>query len=309
MTTNEEAVGALNRSTPARKLARAIEGVAYGLGVALFGWLIARIVRNNLRWFDDGWDFLAYHLPFGIKIFEPDLIRLSPHLEELYLGSPLVFSWVIGLVWKLHPLLPLNALHMLGLAAWLAALPIVALLVGRQLVVFALLSLAAPLVLIHMMSGYVDLPANVFILLLLISLFALQTGAARPLAWAGLGIVALGIMGASKYTVMPLALVGSLTCAIVIHRRLQHFNRVRWLLIVLGLVAASTWGLRNLWLHGNPVYPLKPPVIGHLVPYTWTLPDSAVNWPAELLGWPQPVVTLASIFELSAPERVGRMPR
>jgi hypothetical protein len=291
------------------QIVRVLETVAYGLVLGVLLWLVTRIFRNNLRWFDDGWDFLAYHLPFGIKLFQPDLIRLSPHLEELYLGSPLLFSWLIGLVWKLHPLLPLNAMHMLGLAAWAASLPVIYAVVGRQVLIFAALSLAAPLVLIHTMSGYVDLPANVFTLLLLVSVFKVQSNTAKAWAWASLAIVSLGVMGASKFTVMPLALVGALVFATVIYRNRTFSQRTKLLLMALGLLAASSWGLRNVVMNGNPVYPLKPPVIGHLVPYTWTLPANSQDWPPELLGVAQPLVTLASIFEVSTPEQIVPLPR
>ena len=265
-------------------------------------WVVLRILRNNLLWFDEFHDFLAYHLPFGIKIFDPSLIQLAPPLEDLFRGAPLLLHFLIGLVWKLDPFLPINATHMLGITMWLALLPLIYVVVRSQVLFFGLTSLGVPLVLIHTMSGAIDLPANIFLFIVLISIFQLQSSAETSRWWVACGILAITAVSCSKYTLMPLAIIVGMIFAAVVYVNQYLSLRLKILLIPLAVLMGGSWSIRNAVVLGNPIYPLRPPVIGDFVPHTWPMPGRGENWPSDLKDAPQPVVTIASIVELSAPD-------
>jgi hypothetical protein len=279
-----------------------LEIAVFTLAAACAVWVMTRIFGNNLSSFDGEWDFLMYHLPFGIKIFSPGLIDIHPALEDLYKGNPLFLHAAIGLAWTLYPLLPINATQMVGIFVFICALPVIFIVVRRQVVIFVLLALASPLVLIHTMSGYIDLPANIFLLLVLISTFQVQRSAPRAGAWVALCLVSLAAAGASKYAVMPLALVAATTFSVVVARSPAFPVRTRVLVVFLAFAMASSWGIRNAVVLHNPIFPREVPMIGHLLPHTWQAPSGTDQRPPEFIGVPQPIVTISSIFELSVPQ-------
>ncbi len=277
------------------QIVRLLTWAAGLLGIAA----VVLLFRVNLIHFDDGFDFLSYHLPFGIKLFDPDRILLHPLLEERFQGFPLLIHAFIGLVWLLVPLIPPNAFHMLGLVLFLLMVLAAVRAMGTGASWFLLGSLACPMVLIHCRSGYIDLPANLFLTFGIVSTIQLLRGTGSVRRWSALGTAGYVLAGCTKFQLIPPALLGAGILAFLVIRNRRLTMAFRGVLVVALLAGAPFWLARNLVLHHNPVFPMKPPVLQSVFPYLHDADeDSRLNRPAAMRDSPQWLRTLASVFEV-----------
>lgn len=300
-----------NSLRPRTSLGHAAEWLVLAIYLALLLFIVHRMVQVGINRFDSGWDFIAYHLPFAIKLFAPDQIVMHPQFEELFRGAPLALHYLIGLVWWISPTIPLGATHMLGTAAYVLFVVLSAPALGRYALAFALLSLAAPLVLIHSVSGYIDLPSNLLLFGVLVAIHRIQMRPPKSALWPWIlfGLVSLGLCASAKFTLMPLALVTGVLFAITVYQEARLTRRTRVVIALLAVCLAAAWGIRNSVVHLNPIYPIKVPLIGDHLPHKWAAPDETKNRPAKYAGWPQPLVTVASILEIDDPQMPEGQPR
>jgi hypothetical protein len=256
---------------PARPhLARAID-LTLGLAAGAVGLLL--LARSLLR-VDPSWDTWMYHLPFAARLWgivPPELHVLPPYLEDRYRGVPLLGEWFQGALW------------------WLTGRPETAVLPGvASLALFlwflrshlqvpwhlALLGLVAiPLVQIHASTAYVDLPANLAFSVLVLMTWLLYTrpgyGTRRNVL---LMLLAAALAGNIKFQLVPLLPVPlGLALARLLWLARGHLGAAvaeagaAWrvtLGLALGAALVFAVPLKNLALHGNPLYPLQVRVLG-----------------------------------------------
>ena len=232
-------------------------------------WLVRAIVRV-----DQSWDTWMYHLPFGARLWGvvPETAFGMPgYLEDRYDGVPLLGEWVQGLLlWATGRPETASLPALASLLLFLAFL-------RRHLGVpwhLALVGLAAiPLVHVHATSGYVDLPSNLAFSVLVLGTWLLyvRPGYATRQHLALLGLAA-ALAGNIKFQLVPLLPI-PLT---LIGVRLLWLARgnVRGALAGAGgpgrvaaaaglaLALAFAVPLKNLLVHGNPVYPIQMQVLG-----------------------------------------------
>lgn len=238
--------------------------------LAVGGLLAARAVLRV----DPSWDTWMYHLPFAGRLWgivSPGEHILPAYLEDRYRGVPLLGEWVQGLLWWVtgRP----EAANLFALASLFLYVGFLA----RHLRIpwhLGLVALAAvPLVLIHATTGYVDLPASVAFSVLVLMTYLLFTR--EGFATRGnllLMFLAAALAANVKFQLVPLTPVvlafGAVRLAWLARGRREEVLREAGggprLVLVVGLALAVVFAvpLKNLALHGNPVYPLQMRVLG-----------------------------------------------
>ncbi len=251
--------------SPARKVDRLLQAAAISV---LSLWVVRAVFRV-----DQSWDTWMYHLPFAARLWGvvPEAAFGMPaYLEDRYDGVPLLGEWLQGfLLWATGR----------PETASLPALASLALFVGFLRAYFqipwhlGLIALAAiPLVHIHATAGYVDLPSNLAfaVLVLMTYLLYVRPGFATRDNVLLMGLAA-ALAGNVKFQLVPLlpiplALAGArLLWVARADRRgaLVHAGGAGRL-VAAGLALALIFAvpLKNLVVHGNPVYPIQMQVLG-----------------------------------------------
>lgn len=251
---------------PSRKVERLLQGTALAV-LAL--WVVRALFRV-----DQSWDTWMYHLPFAARLWGvvPEAAFGMPaYLEDRYDGVPLLGEWVQGLLlWATGrpETASLPALASLGLfVAFLRVYFQVPWHLG-------LIALAAiPLVHIHATAGYVDLPSNLAfaVLVLMTYLLYVRPGFATRRRLLLMGLAA-ALAGNIKFQLVPLlpiplALAGARLLWLARADRPGTLARdggprrlAAGTAVALALVFAVP--LKNLVVHGNPVYPIQMRVLG-----------------------------------------------
>ncbi len=257
--------GAMTR--PPRRVVDAL------LPVAALATLSLWTARALLR-VDQSWDTWMYHLPFAARLWGvvPEAeFGMPGYLEDRYDGVPLLGEWIQGLL--------LWASGQPETAA-LPALASLVLFVGflRAFLqvpwALGLVALAAiPLVHVHATTGYVDLPSNLAFAALVLMTYLLYVrpgfGTRRHLLLMGL-LAALA--GNIKFQLVPLlpiplALAGARLIWLARGDLGGALARAGGPVRVaaataLGLALVFAVPLKNLVVHGNPVYPIQMHVLG-----------------------------------------------
>jgi hypothetical protein len=286
---------------------RALQAVALTVGALVVARAVLRV--------DHSWDTWMYHLPFAGRMWgilpAADHV-MPPYLEDRYQGVPLLGEWLQGLLWWVtgRP----EAINVLGLASLLLYLWFL----RRYLQVpgyLAFVGLAAiPLVQIHATTGYVDLPSNLafsVVVLLTYLLYTREGTATRGNVALLLGAAALGAN--IKFQLVPLTPIVLAFAA----ARLAWLARGRWAAalreaggaarlgpaLALALAVVFAVPIKNLVLHGNPVYPLQMRVLGVTLEGPEALPaekemESIRFVPVYLADAPGPKRWLYSLFEV-----------
>jgi hypothetical protein len=264
---------------------------------------------------DQSWDTWMYHLPFAARLWgivPAELHQMPPYLEDRYRGVPLLGEWLQGLLWWAagRP----ETASLLGLASLFLFLGFL----RRYLQVpwaLALVALAAvPLVQVHATTGYVDLPANLAFSVVVLLTYRLYVGQALPARRDLLLLVLAAAFAANvKFQLVPLIPVALGLAA----GRIAWLARGRWraalaeaggagrigLGAVLALALIFYVPLKNLAVHGNPVYPLAMRVAGLTLEGPEALPAekemASIRFvPVYLEETPGPQRWVYSLFEV-----------
>jgi hypothetical protein len=279
-------------------------GPAFLLTVACVGLaavaLVDLAVRSAIRW-DPQWDGLAYHIPFaavrgGLSIPYDMNDAMRPRFD----GFPPLPELVQGLFWRATG--SVNATGVVNFLAFGIFLAYCHKALRAPFWLVALISLTAPLVLIHTSTVYVDLFGNAFLAIGLASCLALYLfPEQRPRLVTLGGLAALTAAAWSKYQLVPLVGVAFLLFIVVVFRSraAEAFSRRQAAAILLVFVAlAAAPYAKNLAVFGNPFWPVRVPVAGALFPYVEdSTAELSQERPADLIGAPQAEVFVLSLLE------------
>lgn len=286
-------------SSDFRRVSSRPAALALRFGLAALAWgLLASMLVTALHDASQAWDVNYYHLPFAgrlVGLLPKTSYVFSAANEARYQGFGLFAELCQGLLWRATgrpesanlvafvsvPLLAWFARAKLGVPAYLSVLSL----------------LAIPLVHTHATSGYVDLPGNAAAsVLVLVTLEAYASD--RPIAGRSVGLALLaGAVAANiKPMLQPVVGLSLVFFGIRIARHARGEKTRRLLaLLVLALPLVFATPLKNLWIHGNPFFPVRLSVLGHFLPGA---EDPYASSPVWLEHMPRPVRFVCSLFEL-----------
>lgn len=255
-------------------------------------------LRLELRW-----DTFGYHLPFaamrgGLHI----PYELPPYWEACYHGFPPLPEFVQGVLW--HVTGSINATGVVNYLAFVLFLIFAWRQLQARLWVVAVLSLTAPLVLIHAASSYVDLFSNALLAIGVTGFLAMMLfdrwDDAVLLNWS-----LLGMAGAawSKFSTMPIVLLLFVGCLIVYGRRMADAKARRlFFRVAILFVLALLPYLKNIAVYRNPTWPGGIPALQGAIPslqFTGAIHD--MQTPPPLMHASHTSLFFHSLFEIHHP--------
>jgi hypothetical protein len=275
--------------------------------------LIILAIRSAVR-FEFRWDTVWYHLPFAALRGGLDLpYHMNEAMQLRFQGFPPLPHLIQGVLWRIT-----GSIHATGIVNYLAFISFLAychtvLRANGWLV--ALISLTAPLVIIHATSSYVDLFGNSFLAIGLASCFYLVLYPGRASRTILIGALTGATAAAwSKFQLVPLAMLVFFFLLCFSLPRSHVFpeltRRQVTLLILVGSVIALIPYLKNIVIYGNPFWPVRLPVIGNNIPYAERIDVAILNErPSALRDRSQFSLFFRSLFEINHPVRYPHRPR
>jgi hypothetical protein len=257
-------------------------------------------LRLNLRW-----DAFAYHLPFaalrgGLRI----PYDMNEQVRPMFEAYPILPELMQGLLWRLTG--SMNATGVVNAIAFAAFLAYAHRALGAPFWLVALVSLSAPLVVIHACSSYVDLFGNAFLAIGVCACLSVYLAPEQLKRATVFGApAALAAAAWSKYLLVPIAglTYGVLVCLLLRTPRVAGLSRrrVAGYSAVMALVALAPY-LKNLVVFRNPFWPLRLPLVGDWFPYTNdALTGAVAERPPSVQTASQIQLFLRSVFELDQP--------
>jgi hypothetical protein len=265
--------------------------------------LLALLARAGCHDVSQAWDSGYYHLPFAARL--GGITSASEYVfnrdnQARFAGFPLLGELLQGLLWR-----ALARPQGANFVGW-AAIPLCAWGITHAasarfetsgtrapwgMIVTGLVGI--PLVMIHATSAYVDLPASCALATAFVRLTLLSDERVRRMRELILLTALLATSTSMRLQHLPIALlILSLLATRVWPRRS----------LLAALIVASPvvfWvPLRNMLVHGNPVYPVELTILGHALPFVDTRYASSPVWLAHV---PQPIRFLCSMLELGLP--------
>ena len=252
---------------------------------------------------ESNWDGLWYHLPMAAHyggVALPFSMQVWPNLQLQ--GFPPLPYVLQGLLWRLtgNP----QATCIVNFAAFALFLGFCRQVLSVRASTVALIAWTAPLVLLQMPSNYPDLFANSFLAIgvcgALYMLFAAERHDGLLMQWC---LVGLTVACWARMQLLPIAgvtfalLMGS--CVLPSRLRAPRRGRAFAIVLVHALMALIPY-VKNLWLYGNPIWPIKPPWLSALFPYVDM--GHVRAWHGQALENPGQIELFArSLFELGLP--------
>ncbi len=285
-----------------------IIAVVSGL-VVFFGLLILAIrasVRLGIRW-----DTFMYHIPFSALRGGLDIpYVMNDRMWQFYLGFPPLPHLIQGVLWRITG--SINATGIVNYLAFMIFLSYTHFFLKARFWLVATIALSAPMVIIHAASSYVDLFGNSFLAIGLSSclyVFLNPNEKIKLATWGGL----LGLIAAawSKYQLVPIvALSLCLFMLVVLSAKTERSEKKQLIIsiFIATLLAASPY-LKNLYIFGNPFWPVRMPILTDLFPYNYTVNADYSQVPPPLKGYSQPHLFVHSLFEIDHPTSYPDRPR
>ncbi len=276
------------------------------VGLALFVLALRSYTRLETRW--DSW---SYHLAYAAKLGGVHIpFHMDEQLAARFDGYPPLAHLVEGVLWRVTG--SINAtgvVNMIGLAWFLFVCDR---LLRAPLYIVGLIALTTPVVIIHAATNYIDLFANAFLatgLVVVIHVYLYERQADRRLLVVGIGSVVAA--GWSKVPLVPLAALALVLYAVV-YKPWRGEQR-SWLLRSFGgaVAVASLPFVRNLVIHGNPLWPTSVPLFtGDPVPRGGAIHlEHGSQVPPALVGASKPELFVRSLFEFRLPWHYADRPR
>jgi hypothetical protein len=263
------------------------------------------VVRAALT-VDTYWDTQAYHWPFAARVAGLcglDCFTMPWTYENRYSGFPKIWHAIQGLLWRVTGT-PVFA-DMLSIAIVVA---LCVYLYRRFAVPLAwswLGFVAIPEVQIQLTSSYIDLPLNAGITLALMALLRMTIDPeadSRP--DVAMALAALAVAAGSKHQLVPVSLLvwGAIVLIASVRPstiRVARSSTALAVLSVAGAIALSPKLIANLYMYGNPFFPIAIATgpIHFPGPEAMRQPVSISDAWAQASG---PVRWLASVLEFDA---------
>ncbi len=232
-----------------------------------------------------GGDAFMYHVPFAARlwgIIPPEQYTFEFFTENRLLGFPLLANWFQGLFWLIF-----QRIEATNLVAYFSLLILIFYLVKVVKIPFYLATfslLAIPMVHMHAARSYIDLPGNVALSIIILTLYLLYT---QKLTFNLKTILILFVSSFAsaniKLQLIPLVFLLVLASLPVIIRHYwdRTAQRKTNLITLAKVFAVGTLAclvifitpIKNILIHQNPVYPVKVVIAGQVLNHTEGSPD------------------------------------
>jgi hypothetical protein len=273
-------------------------------------------VRSAILLDPFGYDSFFYHLPYaavrgGLSI----PYEMNDTVRAQFDAFPPLPELVQGVLWRITG--SVNATGVVNFLAFGAFLLYAHKVFRAPFWLVGLISLTAPLVLIHTSVDYVDLFGNAWLAIGVSSiLFAYLFPEQRSRTLVIGGLAGLTLAAWTKYTLVPVVIVGFVVLAVMVVRSTASWRvsrRQAAAVILVFAVLASAPYVKNLAVYGNPFWPLRVPFVGSLLPYEVdplaAQEGNPLGRPPQLKDAPQLQVFVESLFETRNPLRYPDRPR
>jgi hypothetical protein len=278
--------------------------------------LVDLAVRSAILLDPFGYDSFFYHLPWAaVRGGVPIPYDMNDTVRAQFNAFPPLPELVQGVLWRITG--SVNATGVVNFIAFAVFLAYAHKVLRAPFWLVALISLTAPLVLIHTSVDYVDLFGNAWLAIGISSiLFAYLFPERRSRAVVIGGLAGLTLAAWSKYILVPIVIVAFVLLAVMVLRSAAAFRfsrRQAAAVILVFAVLASAPYVKNLAVYGNPFWPLRVPFVGSLFPYTGdplaAQAGNPLGRPPQLKDAPQIQVFAESLFETRNPLRYADRPR
>lgn len=265
--------------------------------------VLVLLTARSLLVADLSWDTLAYHLPFAAMragLISNENFIFPPHVAAAYSGFPSAIYYLKGFLWLItdspQTTQIVNVISIVVFAAFAKKV----LDTPMEWVVIGVL--AIPLIQIGASVNMTDVPANMGMSMLILSLYKLAT---RPseipnsdLVWL---LVACGLASGSKpQAVVVGTIIFSAYIVLFYFLRRKSATVKNSDLILLGLCGLIVLypAIINTYRHSNPIYPMELNIAGLHFPGLF----NSGNWrdPEYLNALPQQIRWLLSVLEFHA---------
>jgi len=221
---------------------------------------------------DGSWDTWMYHLPYAARLWgvsSPSDYLMHYGLEERFEGFPLLAEYLQGLFWIISQR-PESA-NLVGFFSLLLYIWFLKRYLNIPLYLSTLILLAIPLVQIHAVSCYIDLPANIAVSMLVILGYLLYTRENFANRFNILLMILVAACAVNmRFVLTPLTFI---MVTLIILRlfwlgsqtvELTKSYRALFLFPALGiaLLAIFATPIKNVIVHGNPAYPVIMTIAG-----------------------------------------------
>jgi hypothetical protein len=260
----------------------------------LAGSLVVSIAFAAWHDVSQAWDSGYYHLPFAARlagIVGPDALVFDVVDQARFQGFPLLGELLQGWLWRIT-----GRIECANFVCVLS-IPLFAWFLRRRFDVPLHLStislLAIPLVQTHATSCYVDLPANAAAsIVVLLAIEAHATSRELTMKTLVLACVAATIAANMKALLHVIIAFALAAIALRLVRERSH-SKMAALALFAPIIFLTP--LKNLWLHGNPYFPLQLTFLGHPLAGIEPPYDSSPPWLAQA---PRFVRFLCSVLEI-----------
>jgi hypothetical protein len=282
---------------------------AFAAFLATFALVVVGL-RAALR-LEPWWDTFWYHIPFaalrgGLRI----PYEMSDKLRDWYAGFPPLPDFVQGVLWRVTG--SINATGVINYLAFALFLYFCHRKLGARFWIVAIVSLTAPLVLIHAATSYVDLFSNAFLAIgtsTLVAMYLFDRFNDRSLLlW---GLAGLAAAAWSKVMVVPVVALFLISFLVIYgSRRADPAYRQLFVLTVIATFVAAAPYIKNLIVYHNPFWPLRVPLVGEYFPYTEDVRDRVLTeTPPPLLRASQFELFFRSLLEFDNPTHYANRTR
>jgi hypothetical protein len=275
--------------------------------------LLILSLRSIFR-FDGHFDSLVYHLAFAAeRAGVPFSYDMNDSFRYWYEGFPPLADFAQGILWRLSG--TIQATVVTGLLVFLGLLYYSHRYLRAPFWLVAMISLSAPLVIIHSTSNYIDLFGNCFLALGFVSALSLFLFPGRdPRIIYVTGLTGLAAAMCSKFLLVPLAGIGFLFFLVmIVSSKRPIFHRRSLTFAVFGILAAVALMpyVLNFIRYDNPFWPVRVPFFGKWFPYMidGEALGAASNRPSNMLTASRLKLFVHSLLEIGHPTSYDYRPR
>lgn len=235
--------------------------------------LILFIAFVGIMNIDPSWDSQEYHLPFAARlagIFTKGEYKMRPMVEGYYDGIAKLAEFFQGVLWRVTGL-P-GASNLVGLISLVILIEVSSYLFTIPLWQLTLFYLSIPLVLRHSYSSYVDLAANAFLTLAIVTFFSAIMQKDYSIKKLVFILIPLAVSANMKLYQL---VIGAVLAVIIflffafswIKAKVRLKKILLYFIIFLIFMGAAYWQLGfNYFRFDNPIFPMGFTFRGHEFP-------------------------------------------